>query len=87
MRDHQNGAVQLTTQLIDKIVQGDLAVHIHALSRLIENQQLWLAQQRACQQNALGFTTGKFLHRGFDQMACLNTFQSGENIVFTRAWT
>lgn len=47
VRDHQHRAIQLAPQLVNEIVQGDLTIDIHALSRLIQHQQLWLIQQRA----------------------------------------
>ena len=38
MGNHQYGAIQFTSQLVDKVVQCDLPIDIYALGRLIEHQ-------------------------------------------------
>ncbi len=38
--DHQHGAVQFVAQLVDQIVERDLAINVHTLRWLIQHQQL-----------------------------------------------
>ena len=60
VRDHQHGAAQLFTQLIDEIVQRQLAVDVHPLRGFVQHQQLRFVQQRSRQQHALVFSPESF---------------------------
>ncbi|MNT98544.1 hypothetical protein D3C72_2411500 [compost metagenome] len=53
MGDHQNRATQFFAQLVDKIVQRQLAVDVNPLRWLIQHQQLRFVQQRPREQYAL----------------------------------
>ncbi len=50
------------------MIQLDLAIDVDALYRLIEHQQIGLAQQCPRQQDALQFATGYLLQRPCDQV-------------------
>src|SRR3990167_8074352 len=69
VRDHQHAATMAVAQLGDQAVQLGLAADVDALHRLVEHQQLRLAQQGAGQQHALQFAAGNALQGAVDHLA------------------
>src|SRR5690606_9050788 len=78
MGDHQHPAAVTIAQSGDQLIQLDLAIHIHSLHRLIQYQQVRLAQQSTGQQNALLLTAGYLLQRALRQVSCTDFFQRGQ---------
>ena len=81
VRNHQHRAVQFITQPGDQVIQRDLAVDIHTLSRLIQHQQLRPGEQGTGQQHTLHFTAGQPLHRFSGQMRGIDPLKRRETLA------
>ncbi len=70
VRDHQHAAAILALQAPDQIVEVELAGKIHPLHRLVEDQEVGVAQQGAGKQRALQLAAGQCVER------CLTQFRN-----------
>ena len=68
VRHHQHPAASMIPDPPDQGVQFGLAAQINALNRLVQNQQIRIAEQGASQQNPLHLTAGYILDRAVGNM-------------------
>ena len=89
VRDHQHRTAVTLAHRVDETVKLCLPLYVHALGRFVEHQQLWLAQQRAREQDTLELTSrdgGKgCVEQPFDAHFCGNCGQRHRAAVFGKA--
>ena len=56
--DQQNATAELVTDFRDQMIKRGFARDIDAGQRLVEDEKLWPARNRACEQNAREFSAG-----------------------------
>ncbi|VFT48114.1 Uncharacterised protein [Pseudomonas aeruginosa] len=79
--DHQHTAAVAVAQFADEAVEFGLAGDVDALHRLVEHQQLGLAQQGAGQQHALQFATGNALQRALQHVRRADLAQRRQRLL------
>ena len=73
------------TQVRNAFVKLDLTGEINLLDRLVQDQQVGFAQQRAGKQHALKLAARQGLYRAIDETLYANFTQAGTQ-CFGRCW-
>ena len=76
---HEHAAAAPAPDLGDKLEQLGLTGHIDALDRLVEDQEVGLAQEGAGEQHAPELTAGNVLDRAVDDAGGADLVERGQN--------
>ncbi len=85
MAHHENAAAMAFANAGNQFIEFHFTEEIDGLDRLIENQQIGLAQQGPRQQRPLQFATGERGDARFFQMGNADFVQSPINVLFALA--
>ena len=82
--NQQNTAVKPIANILNELVEGNLAIEIHPLDRLIKNKKFRRAENGPGQQNALKLTARQINHLLIGEMIRLGCPQGCIDLAFIR---